>query len=202
MGTCARAEQGRAGTPAQPSASKAEGPSTPGLDAQPAGKPPQGSNGLPIALSSVRRADVSQFKGMTFVNIREYYQVGHLPPCDTRAAPHASGVLWRFETQTAGVQKDGEMRPGAKGISLSPDQFGILKEAAADISTALQAQDTGFRLALSSKYGGPASMCCTMSCMRRCLADQCGAGRGCMMLLLWAGGWCGSPSSRGQPLWT
>ena len=54
-------------------------------------------------------------------------------------------------TQHACAQKDGEMRPGTKGISLSPEQFKVLKEAAADISGALQAQDTGFRLALSSK---------------------------------------------------
>ena len=52
------------------------------------------------------------------------------------------------------VQKDGEVRPGAKGISLSPDQFGILKGAAAGISAALQAQDTGYKLALSSRLGG------------------------------------------------
>ena len=33
------------------------------------------SNGLPIMLSRSRRADVSEFKGKTFVNIREYYEV-------------------------------------------------------------------------------------------------------------------------------
>ena len=34
-----------------------------------------GSDGLPIKLSSNRRADVSDFKGKTLVNIREYYEV-------------------------------------------------------------------------------------------------------------------------------
>ncbi len=71
------AEQESTASAAQPSATNAEGPSTPGPATQPAGEAPQGSNGLPIALSSVRRADISQFKGMTFVNIREYYEVTH-----------------------------------------------------------------------------------------------------------------------------
>ena len=57
----------------------------------------------------------------------------------------------RCVTQHACVQKDGEMRPGTKGISLLPEQFQVLKGAAADVSRALQAQDTGYRLALSSK---------------------------------------------------
>ena len=36
---------------------------------------PGSSGGLPIKLSSTRRADVSEFKGKTFINIREYYEV-------------------------------------------------------------------------------------------------------------------------------
>ncbi len=35
----------------------------------------QGSSALPVILSSNRRADISNFKGSTFVNIREYYEV-------------------------------------------------------------------------------------------------------------------------------
>ena len=35
----------------------------------------EGSSGLPIKLSSNRRADVSEFKGKRLVNIREYYEV-------------------------------------------------------------------------------------------------------------------------------
>ena len=36
---------------------------------------PGSSGGLPIKLSSTRQADVSEFKGKTFINIREYYEV-------------------------------------------------------------------------------------------------------------------------------
>lgn len=45
--------------------------------AQPA--PPRSSSGvaqLPLPLSENRHADVSEFKGTTFVNVREYYTVG------------------------------------------------------------------------------------------------------------------------------
>ena len=60
-----------------------------------------GSNGLPIKLSSNRRADVSEFKGTTLVNIREYYEVaptsssGRAPPClsmmyEIAECPHQS----------------------------------------------------------------------------------------------------------------
>lgn len=52
-----------------------------------------------ISLAKMRFASVSTFHGKTFVNIREYYD------------------------------KDGEMRPGKKGISLSPDQWEKLKAA-------------------------------------------------------------------------
>ena len=38
---------------------------------------PGSSRGLPIKLSNTRRADVSEFKGKTFINIREYYEVQH-----------------------------------------------------------------------------------------------------------------------------
>ena len=35
------------------------------------------SAGLPIQLSALRRADVSDFRGAHYVNIREFYEVGH-----------------------------------------------------------------------------------------------------------------------------
>jgi hypothetical protein len=38
-----------------------------------------GSNGLPVMLSRSRRADVSEYRGKTFVNVREYYEV-RTPP--------------------------------------------------------------------------------------------------------------------------
>ncbi|BDA42711.1 probable RNA polymerase II transcriptional coactivator KIWI [Coccomyxa sp. Obi] len=81
----------------------------------------QGSNALPVILSSNRRADVSNYKGSTFINIREYYE------------------------------KEGEMLPGSKGIALSPQQFKILQAAAGDVSAALASRNMDFKVALSSK---------------------------------------------------
>ena len=34
-----------------------------------------GGGALPVVLNEMRRADVSEYKGKTYVNIREYYQV-------------------------------------------------------------------------------------------------------------------------------
>ena len=49
------------------------------------------------------------------------------------------------------AQKDGELLPGKKGISLSTEQFNSLKESAASIQKALEAEDTDFKLAISQK---------------------------------------------------
>ncbi|KAK7011446.1 activated RNA polymerase II transcriptional coactivator p15 [Biomphalaria glabrata] len=54
-------------------------------------------------ISKMRFATVSEFRGKAMVNIREYYE------------------------------KDGELRPGKKGISLSIDQWEALKEKIPDI---------------------------------------------------------------------
>lgn len=54
----------------------------------------EGSNGLPIKLSSNRRADVSQFKGSTFINIREYYEVRGALTCQPAAMQGLSTVPW------------------------------------------------------------------------------------------------------------
>ena len=48
-------------------------------------------------------------------------------------------------------QKDGEWRPGQKGIALSPEQFQTLKGAAGATTEALQAQDTSYRLPISGR---------------------------------------------------
>lgn len=80
-----------------------------------------GAAGGAVELSSSRRADVSNFKGQLYVNIREYYE------------------------------KDGQKLPGKKGISLPRDQFAKLRQAAADLDAALKARDLSFELQLSNK---------------------------------------------------
>ncbi|KAI1808141.1 PC4-domain-containing protein [Daldinia bambusicola] len=61
------------------------------------------------SLGGTRRATVSSFKGKTFINIREYYT-------------DASGAL----------------KPGKKGIMLTPEQYNKLLEAIPSINTELR----------------------------------------------------------------
>jgi hypothetical protein len=49
------------------------------------------------------------------------------------------------------TQKEGEWRPGQKGIALSLEQFQTLQGAAGAITEALQSQDTSYRLPLSGR---------------------------------------------------
>lgn len=94
---------------------------TSGASAEAAAEPPGQAPDLPIQLSAMRKADVSDFKGTVYVSIREYYE------------------------------KDGKQQPGKKGISLPADQFQKLLEAKASLTQALAARDTGFEVALSGK---------------------------------------------------
>lgn len=66
MKSSAAAPAGKEGSETAP---EAAGPS------EGAGSAAQRSSALPIVLSSNRRADISVFKGSTYVNIREYYEV-------------------------------------------------------------------------------------------------------------------------------
>ncbi|KAK9816898.1 hypothetical protein WJX72_006917 [[Myrmecia] bisecta] len=76
-----------------------------------AGSPSNAGNPaeLPVQLSAMRRADVSEFKGTKYVNIREYYE------------------------------KDGKLLPGSKGISLPEAQFQALRDSAGELSEHLNA---------------------------------------------------------------
>jgi hypothetical protein len=59
----------------------------------------QSSDTLPVILSSNRRADISNFKGSTFVNIREYYEVSLLPASDVchAEAPQLLPLIMRLD---------------------------------------------------------------------------------------------------------
>eukprot|EP00300_Choanocystis_sp_HF-7_P002615 c11978_g1_i2.p2 GENE.c11978_g1_i2~~c11978_g1_i2.p2 ORF type:complete len:101 (-),score=29.49 c11978_g1_i2:203-505(-) len=56
-----------------------------------------------------RRVTVRKFKGKTYVDIREFYE-----------------------------DKDGSLKPGKKGISLTTDQWETLKDMVGDIDDAIQ----------------------------------------------------------------
>ncbi|KAI1176540.1 transcriptional Coactivator p15-domain-containing protein [Nemania sp. FL0916] len=62
------------------------------------------------ALSATRRVVLQEFKGNTFVNIREYYD------------------------------NNGELRPGKKGIMLSLEQYNALLGAIPDVNAELQSK--------------------------------------------------------------
>jgi hypothetical protein len=64
-------------------------------------------------------------------------------------------VLYWSLNQECQPQKDGEMLPGKKGISLMPDQFQRLQDEAASVSAALKDNDDDFELDLSDKYVAP-----------------------------------------------
>ncbi|KAF9521018.1 hypothetical protein BS47DRAFT_1378456 [Hydnum rufescens UP504] len=60
-----------------------------------------------ISLGNLRRAAITGFKGKVYVNIREYYE----------------------------DKKDGQEKPGKKGIMLSLEQWEVLKRNAAKLDT-------------------------------------------------------------------
>ncbi|XP_076466046.1 activated RNA polymerase II transcriptional coactivator p15-like [Babylonia areolata] len=69
----------------------------------------KGPNGeLMFQLARMRYATVSEFRGKVLVSIREYYE------------------------------KDGDLRPGKKGISLSLEQWNSLKDHMEDIDKAVK----------------------------------------------------------------
>ena len=93
-----------------------------------AGVPPTRDSeaGVPGAgdLGDLRFATLTTFAGKEMLSIREYYQT-----------------------------TDGEMKPGKRGITLTPEQWEALKAGAADVARALESQRTssaGFELKLSS----------------------------------------------------
>eukprot|EP00887_Chlorella_sp_A99_P004356 scaffold15.g4356.t1 len=73
-----------------------------------------------LELGGKKRAVADLFKGKPFLSLREYYEKG------------------------------GELLPGKKGISLTPEQFATLRQAAPQLSTALQAKDTSVEVPLSA----------------------------------------------------
>lgn len=63
------------------------------------------------------------------------------PPADTHPLHHSRECY----------EKDGSLLPTKKGIFLKPDQWRAIVGAAADITTALDRQNTGYVLELGSK---------------------------------------------------
>lgn len=50
----------------------------------------QAAGPLPVKLSATRQADVSDFKGKVYVNVREYYQVLEEHACEEVHEPNTS----------------------------------------------------------------------------------------------------------------
>ncbi|KAK9826716.1 hypothetical protein WJX81_000817 [Elliptochloris bilobata] len=79
------------------------------------------AGGLPVKLSAMRQADVSAYKGKVYVNVREFYE------------------------------SNGELKPGSKGLALTPEQFNSVRQAEPAISAALAAGDTSYEMPLSER---------------------------------------------------
>lgn len=74
-----------------------------------------------VELGGKKRAEISSFKGMTLLSLREFYE------------------------------KDGTWLPGKKGISLTKSQVESLLEASSRLSDALASRDTSVSVALSAR---------------------------------------------------
>ena len=61
---------------------------------------------------------------------------------------------------------DGELKPGSKGLALTPGQFNSIRQAEPAISAALAAGDTDFELPLSERCGAA-------TVLRSCMQCQC-----------------------------
>lgn len=93
----------------EPAAEKSKAPEKKSVEKKSSGGGEKGPNGeMMFQLARMRYATVSEFRGKIMVGIREFYD------------------------------KDGEMRPGKKGISLSMDQWNSLKDHIADIDQAVK----------------------------------------------------------------
>lgn len=77
------------------------------------------------------------------------------------------------------AQSDGEMKPGSKGLALTPGQFNSIRQAEPAISAALAAGDTEFELTLSERCGAA-----TVLWSLRFICMQCQ----CARCLVWTSG--------------
>jgi hypothetical protein len=106
---------------AAPGGDTAAGPSSGAGNAPLSARKGNADATVSIVLAPMRRAEVTRFKGKPVVDIREFYE------------------------------KDGALAHTKKGLQLDSAQFQVLKDGAADLSAALQAQDTEFELMLAPK---------------------------------------------------
>lgn len=108
-----------------------------------------------LDLGGKKRADVSTFKGQVYVSVREWYEVRIY-----EFLAYGSHVLWPGLTCLHLMQKDGQLKPGAKGISLhAQDQFSKIQENAGEITAALEEQNEAYELILTDKYGHAVTCC-------------------------------------------
>eukprot|EP01024_Parvocaulis_polyphysoides_P058100 TRINITY_DN621_c0_g1_i5.p2 TRINITY_DN621_c0_g1~~TRINITY_DN621_c0_g1_i5.p2 ORF type:complete len:231 (-),score=62.94 TRINITY_DN621_c0_g1_i5:271-963(-) len=75
-----------------------------------------------IALSLARRATIKEFKNKLYIDVREYYKT-----------------------------KNGDSKPGKKGVFLTPEHFQTISEAGIQIQNALKDRNTSYELELDAK---------------------------------------------------
>ena len=75
-----------------------------------------------------------------------YAEVDHLLLMQPMQIKTSATLKASFE-----LQKEGELKPGAKGLALSQEQWKTLVDNIADISQAVEAGNTGFSIDLGNK---------------------------------------------------
>lgn len=95
------------------------------------------------SLSCHRRVCVREFKGKLLIDIRELYEVRHRLLLSKPVAARRRTAYY--------LQKNGEWKPGLKGLALSPEQWELLRSKAAEVSKAVEEETVGFEVDLRRK---------------------------------------------------
>jgi hypothetical protein len=104
------------------------------------------ANEFPLTEDGIQRAMVKEFKGKTYVDLRNYWKVRKLARnlCSLTCA----GALVSLPTAVS-LQKGEELNPTKKGLMMSQPEWSTLEAALPDLESALLNEDTSFCVNMS-----------------------------------------------------